>query len=94
MMLHRYFEQTINHEVIMLNKILKPIIGITSVQNVVLGNLDYYERLMERYISQASDLKSELVKMYETTKNDVFKALIGRLDIIEFNDEKEAEQKV
>lgn len=94
MMLHRYFEQTINHEVIMLNKILKPIIGITSVQNVVLGNLDYYERLMERYISQASDLKSELVKMYETTKNDEFKALIGRLGIIEFNDEKEAEQKV
>ena len=37
MKLHHYFEMTINHEVIMLNKILRPIIGLASVQNVVLG---------------------------------------------------------
>lgn len=87
--LHYYFEKTINHEVIMLNKILKPIIGFASVQNVVLGNLDYYEPLLVKYISQASDLKSELVKMNETTKNEDMKALIGRLGIIEIKDEKE-----
>lgn len=94
MKLHHYFEQTINHEVIMLNKILKPIIGMASVQNVVLGNLDYYELLLKNHISQASDLKSELVKMNEITKNEEFKALIGRLGIIEVKEEKEVEQKV
>ena len=92
--LHYYFEKTINHEVIMLNKILKPIIGFASVQNVVLGNLDYYEPLLVKYISQASDLKSELVKMNETTKNEDMKALIGRLGIIEIKDEKEVKEKV
>ena len=93
MKLHRYFEQTINHEVIMLNNILKPIIGLASVQNVVLGNLGYYEPLLVKHISQASDLKVELVKINDTTPNDNLKALIRGLDIIEIKEEKEGEQK-
>lgn len=94
MKLHHYFEQTINHEVIMLNKILKPIIGLASVQNIVLGNLGYYESLLLKYISQASDLKNELVKMNDTTKNEEMRALIGRLGIIEVKEDIEGEKPV
>ena len=89
MKLHHYFEKTINHEEIMLNKILRPIIGAASVQGVVLGNLYYYEPLLVKHLSQASDLKRELVKMNDTTKNNDMKALIGRLGIIEVREDEE-----
>lgn len=94
MKLHHYFEKTINHEEIMLNKILRPVIESTPVQNVVLGTLAYYEPLLVKHLSQASDLKSKLVQMNDTTKNENMKALIRRLGIIEVKEEKEGEQNV
>lgn len=94
MKLHHYFEKTINHEEIMLNKILRPIIGAASVQGVILGNLYYYEPLLVKHLSQASDLKNELVKMNDTTKNEGLKALIGRLGIIDVKEDEEDEQNV
>ena len=90
--LHHYFEQTRNHEVVFLNKILKPIIGQSSVQSIVLGNNIRYEKLLKENIDQASELKTELIKMHDGSQNPEWVALIERLEIIEDKD-KEAEVK-
>ena len=91
--LHHYFEQTKNHEVVFLNKILKPIIGQAAVQSIVLGNLKKYEKLLRDYIDQASDLKTELVTMHDSTQNQEWVALIDRLGIIEVKKEEKEEGK-
>jgi KAP family P-loop domain. len=80
--LHHYFEQTRNHEVVFLNKVLKPIIGQDAVQSIILGDSKRYEKLLQDYIDQASDLKNELVKLHGSSSNEEFKALIERLDIL------------
>lgn len=84
--LHHYFEQTVNHEEVILNKILRPIISFDSVQSIVLENINIYGPLMEKYIAQASDLKVELVKLYDTTQNIELKKFIDKLDIIKPQD--------
>ena len=81
--LHHYFEQTRNHEVVFLNKILKPIIGQGVVQTIILSNLRKYEKLLKDNIDQASELKTELIKMHDSSQNSEWVALIDRLDIIE-----------
>ena len=80
--LHHYFEQTRNHEVVFLNKVLKPIIGQDAVQSIILGDSKRYEKLLQDFIDQASDLKNELVKLHGSSSNEEFKALIERLDIL------------
>ena len=77
--LHGYFEKTKNHEEVFLNKILKPIISQESVHAVILGNLKVYEPLLKGNIEQASELKTELAKLYKSTQNDELRALIDRL---------------
>ena len=72
-----------------LNKILKPIISIVSVQDVVLENINYYEPLLMKYIGQASDLRVELEKLHSSTQNADLKALINRLGIIDTKEEKD-----
>lgn len=89
--LHHYFEQTKNHEVLFLNKILMPIINHEPVQAIVLNNLKFYENLLKSYIDQASDLKTMLIKMHDSSKNPEWISLIDRLGIIEL---KEDENKV
>lgn len=90
--LHHYFEQTKNHEVIFLNRILKPIINHDSVQAIILGNLKYYEKLLENYLDQASDLKTTLIKMHDSSQNQEWLALIDRLGIIEVKENKEEKE--
>lgn len=90
--LHHYFEKTKNHEVVFLNKILKPIIGQDTIQSVVLGDLKRYEKLLNEYIDQASDLKAELIKMHDSSHNPEWVDLIERLGIIEAKKE-EGERK-
>ena len=86
--LHHYFEQTINHEEQILNNVLKPVIGVVPVQNVVLGKQEYYEPLLKKYLGQASDLKAELIKLYDSSQNLDLKALIDRIGIIQLEEEK------
>lgn len=86
--LHHYFEQTRNHEVVFLNKILKPIIGQGAVQTIVLGDLRRYEKLLKENIDQASELKTELIKMHDSSQNPDWVALINRLEIIEAKEEE------
>lgn len=87
--LHHYFEQTRNHEVVFLNKILRPIIGHASVQSIVLGDLKKYEKLLKENIDQASELKTDLIKMHDSSQNLEWVALIERLEIIEVKEEGE-----
>lgn len=87
--LHHYFEKTKNHEVVFLNKILMPIIGQDTIQSVVLGDLKQYEKLLNDYIDQASDLKVALRKMHDSSQNPEWVALIERLGIIEAKKEDE-----
>lgn len=88
--LHHYFEETIENNVVLLNKVLKPIIHIESIQDVVLRKRSFYEGLMMNSLGQASELKNELIKLYSSTNKMEFKDLIFNLGIIEDNkDEKE-----
>ena len=90
--LHHYFEQTKNHEELFLNKILQPIIHHDSVQAIVLDNLKLYEKLLKEYIDQASNLKTTLIKMHDSSNNPEWVALIDRLGIIEVMEEKEEKE--
>ena len=83
--------QTKGQEPLFLNKVLKPVVSLPSVQNVVLSNLNYYEPLLQHNIDQASDLKAELIKLYTSSQNEELRALIERLNII---DMKENETEV
>ena len=87
--LHHYFEQTRNHEVVFLNKVLKPIIGQDAVQSIILGDSKRYEKLLQDYIDQASDLKNELIKLHGSSSNEEFKALIERLNILPLEESSE-----
>lgn len=87
--LHHYFEQTRNHEVVFLNKVLKPIIGQDAVQSIILGDSKRYEKLLQDYIDQASDLKNELIKLHGSSSNEEFKALIERLNILSLEESSE-----
>ena len=80
--LHRYMVKVKGAEAHFLNYALKPLISDEEVQQIVLDNLSVYESLIRNNISQASDLKDALIKLYGTTKNEEFKALIDRLGII------------
>ena len=84
--LHHYFEQTKNHEVVFLNKILKPIIEQNAVQSIVLGDLKRYKKLLDEYIDQASDLKVALIKMHDSSQNQEWVALIENLGFFEAKD--------
>ena len=86
MKLHCYFEQTKGQEPLFLNKVLKPVVSLPSVQNVVLSNLNYYEPLLQHNIDQASDLKAELIKLYTSSQNEELRALIERLNIIDMKE--------
>lgn len=90
--LHHYFEQTRNHEVVFLNKILRPIIGQVAVQSIVLGDLKRYEKLLKENIDQASELKTELIKMHDNSQNPEWVALIDRLEIVEVKGEGEGKE--
>ena len=80
--LHRYMVKVKGAEAHFLNYALKPLISDEEVQQIVLDNLSVYESLIRNNISQSSDLKDALIKLYGTTKNEEFKALIDRLGII------------
>jgi hypothetical protein len=80
--LHHLFEKTRGFETKYLNYILKPIITNVDVQQIILDNLDFYENLLGENMDQASDLKTEIIKLYETSENDKFKNLIERLEIL------------
>ena len=88
--LHHYFEQTRNHEEVFLNMILKPIIGQDTVQSIILGNLGRYEKVLKENIDQASELKAELIKMHDSSKNSEWVALIDRLGIMDVKEEGNA----
>lgn len=79
--LHHLFEQTRGFETKYLNYVLKPIITNVDVQQIILDNLDFYESLLGENMDQASDLKTEMINLYETSENDKFKNLIERLEI-------------
>ena len=53
------------------------------VQSIMLGDLKRYEKLLKENIDQASELKTELIKMHESSQNPEWVALIDRLEIIE-----------
>ena len=80
--LHHYFEQTRGQEPQLLNNVLKPIINHEEVQKIILENLTYYENLIKNNIDQASDLKSELIKLHENNNNDELKEFVERLGFI------------
>lgn len=90
--LHHYFEKTKNHEVLFLNRILRPIIDQDSVQAIILGNLKHYEKLLNDFIDQASDLKAVLIKMHDSSHNQEWVALIERLGIIEVKEEEKGSE--
>ena len=81
--LHHYFEQTRGQEPQLLNNVLKPIINNEEVQMIILENQTYYENLIKNNIDQASDLKSELIKLHDSTNNEGLKEFIKRLGFIE-----------
>lgn len=90
--LHHYFEQTRNHEVAFLNKILRPVIEQEAVQAIVLADLMRYEKLLKEFIDQASDLKAIMIKMHDSSQNQEWVALIDRLGIIEAKEEEEEKE--
>ena len=75
-----------------MNKILRPIIGQVAVQSIVLGDLKRYERLLKENIDQASELKTELIKMHDNSQNPEWVALIERLEIVEVKGEGEGKE--
>lgn len=81
--LHHYFEQTRGQEPQLLNNVLKPIINHEEVHIIILENQTYYENLINNNIDQASDLKSELVKLFESSNNDELNEFIERLGFVE-----------
>lgn len=92
--LHRYLVKVKGAEAHFLNYALKPLINEEEVQQIVLDNLSDYESLIHNNISQASDLKDALIKLYNTTKNEEFKALIDRLGIIVHEEPSEDSEEV
>lgn len=77
---------------VFLNKILKPIISQDAVQSIVLSDLKKYEKLLKDNIDQASELKTELIKMHDSSQNPEWVALIDRLEIIEVKEEEEGKE--
>ena len=80
--LHHYLEKTRGYETQYLNDILKPVIGNADVQGIILGNKDFYEQLLHDNMDQASDLKAELIKLHDSSKNEEFKTMVERLEIL------------
>lgn len=80
--LHHYMEKTRGYETQYLNYVLKPIIGNDEVQSIILGNKDFYEQLLSNNLDQASDLKTELIKLHDSSKNVEFKTMVERLEIL------------
>lgn len=66
----------------------KIIIGNTDIQNIVLGNTDFYKSLICDIIVQTSDLKAELIKLHDNSTNYEFKSFIESLDILPLQEEK------
>lgn len=89
--LHHYFEQTRGQEPQLLNNVLKPIINNEEVQMIILENQSCYENLIKNNIDQASDLKSELIRLHDSTNNDGLKEFIKRLGFIEEKKEENNE---
>ena len=58
---------------------------------IILENQTYYENLIKNNIDQASDLKSELTKLHDSTNNDGLKEFIERLGFIEEKKEENNE---
>ena len=80
--LHHYMEKTRGYETQYLNYVLKPIIGNAEVQSIILGNKDFYEQLLSNNLDQASDLKTDLIKLHDSSKNEEFKTMVERLEIL------------
>ena len=80
--LHHYFEKTRGLETQFLNYVLKPIIEDVEVQRIIYTMKDFYEPLLQCNIDQASDLKVEIAKVYNSSNNEGFKALVERLGIL------------
>ena len=87
--LHHYLEQTKGYETQMLNYVLKPIINDAEVQKIILGNAAYYEPLIHDNIVQASDLKNEMLRIYESTTDSEMKKFIEEVGIIEEKGEED-----
>lgn len=87
--LHHYLEQTKGYETQMLNYVLKPIINDAEVQKIILGNAAYYEPLIHNNIVQASDLKNEMLRIYESTTDSELKKFIEKVGIIEEKGEED-----
>lgn len=83
--LHGYFEQTKGYETQFLNNILRPIINDEDVQCIVINNNSFYEPLFKNNMIQASSLRTEMIKLYETTSNESLKEMIGRLNLVDKN---------
>lgn len=81
--LHDYFEQTKGYETQFLNNILKPIINDADVQNIIIDNISFYEPLLKNNIVQASDLRAEMIELFNSTSNESLKNMIGHLNIID-----------
>ena len=81
--LHHYMKKTKGYETQFLNNILRPIINDSDVQGVILNNLVFYEPLIKENIVQASELKTELIKIHNNSSDEKMKAMIERLNIIE-----------
>lgn len=80
--LHHYMEKTRGYETQYLNYVLKPIIENDKVQSIILGNKDFYEQLLRNNLDQASDLKTDLIKLHDSSANGDFKAMVERLEIL------------
>lgn len=52
------------------------------MQSIILGNKDFYEQLLSNNLDQASDLKAELIKLHDSSKNEEFKTMVERIEIL------------
>ena len=80
--LHHYMEKTRGYETQYLNYVLKPIIGNHEVQGIIYDNKVFYEPLLHTNLDQASDLKKELIKLFDNSTHEGFKTMIKGLKIL------------
>ena len=80
--LHHYMEKTRGYETQFLNYVLKPIINNHEVQIIISDHRDFYEPMLNDNLDQASDLKKDLIRLYDNSTHVGFKSIIESLNIL------------
>ena len=75
-------EKTRGYETQFLNYVLKPIINNHEVQIIISDHRDFYEPMLNDNLDQASDLKKDLIRLYDNSTHVGFKSIIESLNIL------------